>query len=324
MKKIILLLGIIVFICACIGEDKKKILVIESYHAEYLWDANYVKGLKSALADKYTLEFFHMDTKRIPKEEHQDMGVKAIDKYHSMEPDLVIIGDDAALRYTGPRLARTNTPVVFLGINNNPANYFMEWPKNITGILERPLLQESIGTIKRLMPGVQRIAVLFDTDLTAKVVHAELFESQDTMRIADVDVDIKMFGSFSEWQNFVAQSGDTYQACIMGLYHTLKDNSGTLVDPEEVAKWTSSNTPVPLFAFWDFTVSPEKSVGGLVVSGEEQGRMAAAFVERIFAGSSPSDIVPMSGGNGELLFSKTQLAKHKLSIPEGLEARFID
>ncbi len=324
MKKLVLLLGILCLLSACVDGGKKTILIIESYHAEYLWDAGYVRGLKSKLGDAFNLEFFHMDTKRLPKEEHQAMAAKAIDMYHAVKPDLIIIGDDAALKFTGPRLARTSTPVVFLGINNNPRNYFMQWPQNFTGILERPLLAESVTAMKAVMPDLRRVAVLFDTDLTARAIHDELFYAKDQISIAGVDVDIKMIDTFAEWQQFVSGAGQTYQACVMGLYQNLKDSSGASVDPEQVAIWTSAHSPVPLFAFWDFTVSADKAMGGLVVSGEEQGRMAAEVAERILNGAKPEEILPTSGGNGELLFSKTQLIKHNLTLPQSMQARLID
>lgn len=323
MKKLVLL-GVLCLLTACIDGGKKTILIIESYHAEYLWDAGYVKGLKSKFGEAYNLEFFHMDTKRIPKEQHADMAAKAIDAFHSVKPDLVIVGDDAAMKFTGPRLARTSTPVVFLGINNNPRNYFMQWPQNFTGILERPLLAESIATMKSIMPDLHRVAVLFDTDLTAQVIHQDLFDNKDRITIAGVDVDIKMLSTFAEWQQFVSSAGQTYQACVMGLYQNLKDGSNAAVDAEQVAVWTSSQSPVPLFAFWDFTVSADKALGGLVVSAEEQGRLAAEVAERVLAGTAPQEILPTTGGNGELLFSKAQLAKHNLRLPESMQARLVE
>lgn len=323
MKKSVLLAMVLCLVCGCVG-DKKTILVIESYHAEYLWDAGYVKGLMSVFGDKYDVQFFHMDTKRVPAEKHQEMANKAFEMYKNLEPDLVVVGDDAALRYTGLRLSRTATPVVFLGINNNPAHYFVEWPRTVTGVLERPLLLESIATLKKFLPGARRVAVLFDTDLTAKACREELFNSQDRITIEGVDVEIKLLGSAAKWRSFVRDEARAFDACFLGLYHNLKDEQGATVDPEEMAVWTSANIAVPLFAFWDFSVHADKAVGGLIVSAEEQGKMAAEIAEKILSGANPRDITPVSGGNGELLFSKTQLAKHNLIVPAGMYVRYVD
>ena len=53
------------------------ILVIESYNAEMQWDANYKEALQESLGKKYHLEYFQMDTKRLPREQHAAMADKA-------------------------------------------------------------------------------------------------------------------------------------------------------------------------------------------------------------------------------------------------------
>lgn len=322
-----LLLAFVALLSACKG-DKKTVLVIESYSADFYWAASYEKGLKEKLGDRYDLHFFYMDTKRLPKEVHQQMADKALQEVEQLDPDIVVLGDDAALKYTGPRLAlKEDLPVVFLGINNNPTFYFPKWPKNVTGVLERPPLRDSVMTIKTVMPNAKRIAVLFDTDLTAQVVKSDLFVGRDSIVINDMTIDIRTIESFPMWQVFVNQAQkNNYDAFIMGLYHNLKDDKSGIANPEEVAIWTSQHSPIPLFAFWDFAVGPEKGLGGLIVSGLEQGRVAGDLVEQIAAGAKVSDIMPVVGGNGELMFSKKQLDRFHLTLPPEISQKvhFVD
>ncbi|NQY94644.1 MAG: sugar ABC transporter, partial [Campylobacteraceae bacterium] len=105
--------------------QRENILVIESYHAQYPWDKSYKEGLREILASKYNLIFFEMNTKRIDKKHYEKMANLAWKKYKEVRPSLVILGDDNALKYLGYRFAKTNTKVVYLGINNNPRNYFI-------------------------------------------------------------------------------------------------------------------------------------------------------------------------------------------------------
>ena len=53
-----------------------------------------------------------------------------------------------------------------------------------------------------------------------------------------------------------------YDVILLGLYHTLRDDTGKHVEAEKVLEWTSENTPVPSFAFWDFLLGPRKAIGG--------------------------------------------------------------
>ena len=124
---------------------QKTVFVVESYHAGFAWDASYKKALQETLGTRYKLEFFEMDTKRLPKEQHQRMSDLAWKKYLELKPDLVVLGDDAALITLVKRLAETRTPVVYLGINNNPRDYVPLTAENFTGVLERPLLKRSIA-----------------------------------------------------------------------------------------------------------------------------------------------------------------------------------
>jgi len=60
------------------------ILVVESYHAEYDWDESYTQALKEILGKDYKLEFFRMDTKRLPPEKHPAMADAAWEKYQAL------------------------------------------------------------------------------------------------------------------------------------------------------------------------------------------------------------------------------------------------
>jgi ABC-type uncharacterized transport system substrate-binding protein len=303
------------------------ILVVESYHAEFAWDASYTQALREDLGSDCRLEFFRMDTKRLPPERHAAMADEAWKRYQDVKPAVVVLGDDAALKFLAPRLAKTGTPVVYLGINNNPRAYYdLALVKNITGVLERPMLKRNIILAQGLVGGLKRVLVLFDTDVTSQVVLAESFDGQDQVTIDGIHVDLKLIGDWDTWKKTVRASKGRYDILVAGLYQTLKDANGKSVDPEEVIRWTSANTPIPPFGFWDFSVGPDKAIGGLVLYGREQGTAAAALVRKILAGASPSSLGPVTGGRGRLLFSRKQLQKHRLTLSPtlGQEATYVD
>ncbi len=306
---------------------EKTIYVIESYHAEYPWDASYKKGLEETLGGKYKLIYFEMDTKRLPKDQHQKMADLAWKKYSEIKPALVVVGDDTGLKLLGPRFAETNTPVVYLGINNNPRNYFTTLPANITGVLERPLLKRSIVNIKKLIPNLKKVLVLFDSDITAQITKKEVFEDKDNLDINGIAVEIKLIGDYQTWQNTVLSSKGKYDACVVGLYQSIKDAEGTPVNAEDVITWTSKNTPIPPFAFWDFAVGADKTIGGLVLFGKEMGVLTSDLVIQILEkGKSPMELNPVVNDQGILVFSKSQVAKWTIKLPENMTstATFVD
>ena len=114
------------------------ILVISSYHPEYLWDQSYNKGLLDGLQGEHKITHFYMDTTRHPREKFDEIAQQAIAFYLKSKPDLVVLGDDNAINYLANEIASLGTPVVFLGMNENPRlKGFVGHPK-ITGVLERP------------------------------------------------------------------------------------------------------------------------------------------------------------------------------------------
>ncbi len=68
-----------------------KVLVIESYHAEFAWDEEYRKGLESVLAPQNELVFFEMNTKRLHSNEFQKRADLAYQFFLQQKPDLVVL-----------------------------------------------------------------------------------------------------------------------------------------------------------------------------------------------------------------------------------------
>ena len=51
-------------------------------------------------------------------------GFKCMELVKKIKPLIVILGDDAALKFLGPKLEEHKIRSVYLGINNNPRVYF--------------------------------------------------------------------------------------------------------------------------------------------------------------------------------------------------------
>jgi ABC-type uncharacterized transport system substrate-binding protein len=318
------LLAAILQIVACIplAAAEETILVVESYNVEMQWDVNYKEALQENLGKKYRLEYFQMDTKRLPKDQHAAMADKAWAMYQALHPVLVILGDDAALKFLAQRLGKTSTPVVYLGINNNPREYFdAKVSRNITGVLERPILKRNIAFASQILPKTKRALVLFDTDITSQVVLQETFSGKSKQLINGIEVELKLVADWEHWQAEVLNAGKDYDVIFIGLYQALHDAAGRSVNKaDEVVRWTSAHTPVPAFGFWDWAVGPEKTIGGLVLYGKDQGKAAADIALKILSGASPSKIYPVTADRGHFLYSKKQLERYHITLPDKIAA----
>jgi ABC-type uncharacterized transport system substrate-binding protein len=307
---------------------KETILVIESYHANYPWDQSYSEGLRETLGSRYDLVFFEMDTKRLPKEQHEGMAQKAWEKIKATQPALVVLGDDSALKFLGPRLAGSDLPTVYLGINNDPKEYKMTGLPNVTGVLERPLMKPAIGHLKSIVkPTPRKLLVLFDNSITSQASVAEIFKGKTTSEIEGIQVDLKLIGNIDEWKEAVLKADKNgYDALVVGLYHTIFDQYNLYVDSDDLLEWTVFSSPVPPFGFWDFTVGPRRTVGGLVLYGKVQGKLAGQLALQILGGKKAGEIPPVVAEEGQFLFSRSQLTFWNISLPSAIasQAQFTD
>lgn len=306
-----------------------QIVVVESYHKEYKWDAEYRKKIIDRLGRQYKITFFEMNTKRLPPAEAPRMAEKALQLIDEIKPALVMLGDDAALEFLGEKIEERAIPAVYLGINKNPRSYFKKNPKYISGILERPLFQRSSYFIKSLLPKAKKVLILFDGDRTSRIVFNDSFMGHSSLILNHITFDVKLCNTFEEWKKEIAGvSVNNYDAVVVGLYPSLKNEKGLNTDSEEVIAWTNSHLDKPAFAFWDFAVGKGKSVGGFVLQGATQGDAAADMAEKILQNPSrlPSSYWPVFLQEGAFVFSRHELARWKIQLPADMSknAIFVD
>lgn len=325
---LLLALAVVLSAVAAFAVEKRSVLVIESYHKEYAWDRDYRDALIEKLGDRCDLEFFELDTKRLPVAEQEKRADMARARIEEARPDLVVLGDDAALKFLGPLLAKSGTPTVYLGINGNPRNAFEDKrvPDNFTGVLERPLFKRFILIMDELVGGARSCLILFDASITSEIVKEEIFGGKDSAQVGSVRVDLELLKTFDEWKEAVTKSKGERDFIVTGLYQAVRDAEDKSVLDEDVIRWVSENSSVPVFGFWDFSIGKGKAAGGLVLDGREQGLKAAAIIERHFSGTALKDIPPVTENKGKFLFSAAELARWNLTLPESVrgEATIID
>ncbi|MER2498661.1 hypothetical protein ABS858_21515 [Vibrio neptunius] len=304
----------------CGFSQAEKVLLIESYHAEYPWDASYVKGIESVLTDSAQLYRFQMDTKRLPAKEFESRADEALSYYYSLQPDVVILGDDNALNYMLPRLYKEPISIVFLGINANPRYLLFQYrgQAKVTGVLELPLYVKNLGDLSLIYPERYfKVRVMFDSGVTSKIA-AKYIQRQYEMikENLGIETEILLLSTRNEWERaIVGAKADNVAMIIIGLYHTLIDDGGESVPSEQMLQWTNEHATTPLFAFWDFSVGTGKASGGVVLFGESQGKQAGTMVNRIIAGEIADQIPIAIGEQGRAIYSPTEMERWGLKPP---------
>jgi hypothetical protein len=157
------------------GPAKKRILLVSSYHPEYLWSQEANEGFCAALlkygyfdnrdqiaeyrANDYVetsravIKQLWMDSKRkTTKAELTKTTLAVAVSARKFRPDIIFLGDDEAGNYIGNQFLDTKIPVVFWGFNNNPVKYgsgHREQPgHNVTGVYLSGYYRESLQFLK--------------------------------------------------------------------------------------------------------------------------------------------------------------------------------
>jgi ABC-type uncharacterized transport system substrate-binding protein len=329
-KNIFILLKFIAFMMTFLIPIKsfsgnKDIIIVESYSKAYKWDFDYAKELSKILGKKYHLIFFEMDTKRLPKSEHEKMGLKAWDLIVKTKPILVMLGSDAALNYLGQKVEDHKIRTVYFSISNNPRVYFNKDPKYLTGILQRPLMRRSSLLIRDIIPNPKKILILFDTDRTSSIVHKEFFDNKSSVVFSGITYDIRLISTFSDWQKKILDAPREYEAIVVGLCSTLTDSNMKNVDTETVIHWSAENSKLPLFAYYDFAVGKNKAMGGLVITAASQGKSGAEMAEKLLKNPNvlPYSFFPIFLQEGKFIFSKHELNRKKITLPPNIKNQAI-
>ncbi|WP_051207483.1 ABC transporter substrate-binding protein [Saccharospirillum impatiens] len=311
---------------ACTPSWAATVLVIESYHPEYPWDADYLKAIDEVLGGAHTINTLYLDTKRLPPAQFDSQADKLTEQTLALAPDVILMGDDNALAYMGPRLKQANIPIVFFGVNGTPAQYGLGDMEMLTGVLERPLFRQTVRHLRKVLTQKDRFLVLMDDSETMRNAVNEAWGDSRQIDIQGSQLDLLLTNEAERWQEAIRTAHLTYDAVIFGTHHTLRYRDQRYAEPDDLMALAYRESRIPLFAFWDFFVGEGMTAGGYVLSGYDQGKTAARMADLILRDIHPSSIPIIQGEAGNYLYSRSGMERWnvRLSTLTATQTTFID
>lgn len=319
-KLCIMCIGLLLMISP--ASQAEDVLIIESYNSSFKWDQEYVDAVRAELEPGYSVARVAMETNGLDKKYFSAAAYRTFQAYLTIKPKVVVLGDDTALNYMLPLLYQEPINIVFLGINGNPRQLIKRYQGSarVTGVLERPYFIETIGEIAKMLPVDRRkLLILFDSGSISPI--ARTYMQQKYQLIAqnmNLDIQFEEIATEREWQQAVNGSRQQgYGAILLGVYHNLLNSDGKRVDDQQLLSWTSQNSPLPVFALWNFSVGIGKAIGGVVVTGEEQGRLAGQIALDILDNGTDANTIPIrSQHEGFAVYSKREMDRWGLTAPK--------
>lgn len=293
---------LVVFATRADAADKKKVLVIDSYHEGYAWSDAEVAGTKNILKDTVDLKVVHMDTKRNPSAEFKKQaGEKVKADIEAFKPDVVIACDDVAIaQVLVPFYKDSTLPWVFCGVNWDASMYNLP-ASHVTGMLEVSLMTQLMDNLQKYAKGKNVGFLGADNDVDRK--EAEFITKKYNVQLTPTFVK-----TFDEFKAAYTE--------IQGKFDLLiwTNNSGIKDWPAaEGKKFVLENTKIPSGSCHDF-MAPYVLVTYAKL-GEEQGEWAAATALQILGGKAVKDIPVASNQKGQLYVNMPLAKKLGVNFP---------
>ncbi|MBM9615364.1 hypothetical protein JWJ90_13855 [Desulfobulbus rhabdoformis] len=301
---------------------QKQILVVHSYHksqAEHVTEMD--KGIHEVLpADEYAIHSYYMDTKRHTKESWKlKTGEKAKELVRQLRPDVVLAMDDNAQKYFAKEYVDKPGPpwFVFSGVNKEPEEY--GYPaENVTGVLERPNIQESIELLLKIKPDIKRILIMADKSATTDPT----INYSKSLSLPVTVVAYRQPLTLQEWQETLEQYHNQVDA--IGLYVlrtiTRSKTDSTKVSEQELIDIINKSYHLPTVGFFD-SAATSGVLCAISVSMHEQGVAAATIAKRILEGKRPAEIPVRPTDQGRIQLNLRTAEQLGIQIPYSIIKR---
>jgi ABC-type uncharacterized transport system substrate-binding protein len=281
-----------------------KILVVMSYHETQPWENTIREGIESVLGGKGILKYVFLDTKYNPSQGVENAR-KAFSVYKEFRPDGVIAADDDAQSlFVVPYLKdKVKTPVMFCGVNTEAGKY--GYPaENVSGILERFHIGESIALLQQLVPSVKTIGFIASDD-SSGIIDKKLIE-QEAKTYSAKSLPVKLVKSLDEAISAAKGLKKRCDALFLLSMASLKGAESHKQTDRHIFRTLSLHFGKPVISANDFEIR-HGLLCAVVKSGWEQGATAAKMLLRAMNGTPVSGIPVTVNQEGKRMINVTTM-----------------
>lgn len=310
-RRLMLAWGICLCLAAAVAvahaQVRPHVLLLNSYHQGYRWTDEVVQAIRSTLSSVLPVEIHveYMDAKRIESPDYLDQYADLLNrKYAGLQLSVVVTSDDPALDFVlRHRGLFGDAPVVFCGANDITPER-LAGKAAVVGVTETADYEEGIALALRLHPGVRQILVVVDDTFTGRLVR----ERMEGIR-RSLPPGVTMHFSPTSTLGAVLDVARTTGAetCIF-LTIFNRDDEGRFYEYDEVPRLLSESSRSPVYGSWDFYLG-DGIVGGILTSGEAQGKTAAELVLEVLKRAGTAGLPLISRSPNRFMFDYKMLQR---------------
>lgn len=329
MKKISKLLIVLILIILTPtsyvqANDIRKILLINSYNVESIWEYKIIKGIKEEINENLNIniKMEYLDTANSQNQNYLDEYLELLNtKYKDDKFDMIVTVDDEAFNMVRKELFNEKSifyknTIVFTGVNNS-LNLTSAEKKYITGFMDGGSKVELIKFITTLQPEVKDISVIIDNTGYSKNIKNKLLENK---YLLDKNINLNFIQGKNKKDilNQIKNSSDLNEALLIcGIFKN--EDNGENVKPENLIEEIKQIKDVPIYTSRDEYMN-KGTIGGYIDIPESCGRELGKMILKIYNEGGISKVSPVDKIGANYIVDYKQIYKYNinpLSLPEG-------
>jgi len=267
--------------------DRFKVLVVMSYGPDYKFVQRIRQGIDSILSDTCRIKYFYMNTKNNFADGPQKAKA-AYALYRKFRPDGVIAADDnAQSMFVVPYLKdKVKTPVMFCGVNEAPEKY--GYPAgNVSGILERITITQSLAFAKQLIPSIRTFGYMTYDSPTGRSILKYFRQEEHTFPMKLTAV--RLPKTLTETKAMAKELNSLCDVLFVPTMTGTKDDNGTPLSDKQVVPVITDIFAKPIVGDHKFIIQ-HGMLCGMAQHMEEQGFTAAKMLLKAMQGTPVSEI----------------------------------
>ena len=298
------------------GNDRKKVLILNSYSPGYKWTDDIIEGIAAATREarlNVSLQHEFMGTKRYFDQQYLRLLFEMYKhKFRQSRFDVIIATDNDAfdflVKYRDTLFP--GTPVIFCGVNQfDPAQ--LHGAKGFTGVNELVNIKATLDLALKLHPKTRQIVVINDTTTTGRTVHNRIMELLPEYRER---LDFVLLEDMEMPQILATVKKLPSDALVLFTFFS-RDSKGRLYDFDESILMVAQASPVPIYGTHDFNLG-YGIVGGMLASGYVQGKTAGTMAMRVLRGEEVDKMPVVMTSPNRHMFDYRQLRRFHIKISD--------
>ena len=295
------------------GDDRKKLLVINSYNVGYKWTDDTMLGIQAAIrasGNNVHMESEFMGTKRTLDPEYLRLLYETYrHKFSRTRFDAVIATDndafDLVLKHREELFP--GTPVIFCGVNQFEVAQ-LKGARGVTGVNEVANVKKNLDLALKLHPKTRQVVIINDTTTTGLAVHNRIMELLPDYRGR---IDITLLEDV-EMPQILSTVRSLKKDAVVLFTFFFRDSKGRVYDFDESVSLISQACPVPIYGTHDFNLG-YGMVGGMLASGYNQGNMAGTMAMQVLHGEPIDQIPIVMNSPNRYMFDYRQLKRFNIN-----------